>query len=457
MRDPVSVHVDVLPLANGGVRITIQPTARKAEGVSNNLNPIPIGPRQPAHSGGASLDELLARWQAWRRDVKEHSAEGVARGRRDVLKAFGACGWSSPHDANATDYRAYQDRLKDRRVSPTTRRNHLSNIRTFLAWCVEEQVIRTNPLAGFQIAAKSNVTGEGSRALAIEEVRLLVWYAAWHHYHEPRSKEPRWLLYLFLFWTGLRVGEAQGVRWCDADLEAGRLTVWEDVAKSRTRDVVPLSDEIVQALAWRKTQLAGEYHDRNRLFPAQPQMKRLKKDCEEAGVRPEKTGYHSFRKTIATMMESAREGSVRIDTTAALTRHASRKVLEGSYIDRKLVETGGALSLIPCVFPAGVVQTIGKISAKSVDVETVLADARSCKEDVGRDNPEPRLDGSSGSTSGCENDPTGIRPPVPTGGLGKAQRDRLQLYADALRVARLALEALASEELGHEDHTNTQP
>lgn len=132
--------------------------------------------------------------------------------------------------------------------SPGTVRNLVAPVRALFATALEEGLIRVNPCTGLRLPAGRDDRDEKIKALSEGELADLI--------AETPSGQPR-LLVWFLADTGLRVGEAIGLRWEHVGLLDRRVRVRErryrqavDSPKSKYgRRDVPLSALLATALA----------------------------------------------------------------------------------------------------------------------------------------------------------------------------------------------------------------
>ena len=115
------------------------------------------------------------------------------------------------------DVRAYAQRLAAKGLARNTIRLALSPVKLVLATAVEDGLVRSNAAAGVRFTAEKHEHDKpaAERALTSEQSARLV----------EQMPEQHRLLVEFLIQTGLRIGEAVGLRWSDADLGALRIHV----------------------------------------------------------------------------------------------------------------------------------------------------------------------------------------------------------------------------------------
>jgi integrase len=162
-----------------------------------------------------------------------------------------------------------------------------------------------------------------------------------------RLGEARALVYLLALGTGLRRGELRRLRWCDVDLERGRVTVTAASAKSRREQSVDLHPRLVETLASARP---ADASPTDTVVPARafPSIRTFDADLEAAGI--EKTDdegrvvdFHALRHTFVTWL--ARSGAS-MRTTQALARHASVTTTE-RYCDLHLFDLRGVVGRLP--------------------------------------------------------------------------------------------------------------
>jgi integrase len=108
---------------------------------------------------------------------------------------------------------ASEERVRGRALSPSTRRAVLVTLHHALGDAVLEGLIRTNPAHG---VSRPKVSQSEMHTWSRDELHTLLAATA-----EDRLS-PLWRL---MATTGLRRGEALGLKWSDADLKVGRLSI----------------------------------------------------------------------------------------------------------------------------------------------------------------------------------------------------------------------------------------
>ncbi len=162
-------------------------------------------------------------------------------------------------------------------------------------------------------------------------------------------------LWLILCTTGLRRGEACGLRWQDVDLDGGRLFVrqaavvvggkliFKEPKTDSSKAAVPLLPEVVEALrdwrarqemertmtgpAWTETGLVFTTDTGKPLWPDKLQKRDMKRILRRAGL-PENIRIHDLRHTVATTLFAA---GVHPKLVSAVLRHSRASITQDIY------------------------------------------------------------------------------------------------------------------------------
>lgn len=116
----------------------------------------------------------------------------------------------------------YMHMVQDLNLSVSTVQKVHSILFQMFENAVMDNIIRTNPAANVFKSLKKMLGGEQKKrhALSEEEQARLIDYV-----HQSRQHQ-RWsLLLTVLLGTGMRIGEALGLRWCDCDFDKGTISV----------------------------------------------------------------------------------------------------------------------------------------------------------------------------------------------------------------------------------------
>jgi integrase len=113
------------------------------------------------------------------------------------------------------DMKQYVRSLEDEGKAPATVRLAVAPVRALLATAVEEGLLRFNPAAGLRVSQRCRDEKDEveEKVKAMSEEQLVAVLTA------IRSIAEHWLLFfVFLAWSGVRIGEAIELRWKDVDL-----------------------------------------------------------------------------------------------------------------------------------------------------------------------------------------------------------------------------------------------
>lgn len=241
-----------------------------------------------------TLAELHKRWEAAEvPTMKATTANYYQKNlRAHVLPVFGNREISSISREDVQIFLAEQ--------APKYRRNTLRGMRVslgkLLTWAVDNSWLEKNPCSKIKLpdAGKEKAV---HRTLKTEQVIAIA----------KKLKEPYSTLVLFLAVTGLRIGEAIGIKWSDFDgdvLTVSR-TIYEGKAQSPKTQKSIRSLPIPAPVLERMRNLGGiEYVFRSRMgTPVNPgnALKRyVRPIAKELGI--DLDGWHAFRRSVATAL-----------------------------------------------------------------------------------------------------------------------------------------------------------
>ncbi len=233
--------------------------------------------------------------------------------RRDLNRATLYLGRRRLAEIDAPTVKAYARSLANAGLKPGTVRRILAPLKACLATAVEDGHLRHNPIAGVRLAVATPKVVDGSeveeddtdevKALTTEQLAELVAQVGdgWHG-----------LIVRLMAQSGIRIGEALGLRWQDVDSAAGRIRIRRRVrrgkvgkpkSQSGTREV-PVAPKLLRELTAHR--LASPYSDSTDLvFPtdtgkpchASNLYRWLKPAAKAAGV--EWAAFHTLRHTAA--------------------------------------------------------------------------------------------------------------------------------------------------------------
>ena len=126
-------------------------------------------------------------------------------------------------DLKRTDVRAFYNMLADgRNLKASTIDSIHTVLHQVLELGVEDDYLRYNPSdnALKELKRAHNYDSEKRKALTVQEQALFEKFLA------KQGQYHRWYpIFTVMLWTGLRVGEAIGLRWCDIDLDNETISV----------------------------------------------------------------------------------------------------------------------------------------------------------------------------------------------------------------------------------------
>lgn len=197
-------------------------------------------------------------------------------------------GYTKIADLKRTDVRAFYNMLADER---NLKANTIDNVHTVLHQVlelgVEDDYLRYNPSdnALKELKKAHNHDSEKRRALTVPEQELF------EKFLQKQGQYHRWYpIFMVMLWTGMRVGEITGLRWCDVDFEEEMISINHTLVYYSTRT----EQGQIFAINTPKTK-AGE-----RIIPMLPKVKEAflieKQYQEECGIRCNATvdGYTDF-------------------------------------------------------------------------------------------------------------------------------------------------------------------
>jgi integrase len=222
----------------------------------------------------------------------------------------------------------------DSGLSGYTVNQRLGSVRRFLAGCLEEGLIRDNPLEYWQ-----------PYAFERKRVRRPLTDAEVHSLLDVARGRGRYLWYLVALRTGLRRSEMGRLAWGDVDLEAGSVRIPAHKTKSRRTAVLPMTCDLREAFREARPKLALPSAP---VFPALPSNTTRRKDFKRAGIAPvdeegRHADLHSLRVTLGTAL--AREG-VSPQLTQEFMRHSDYRTTREFYTHLRLEDLSEAAAML---------------------------------------------------------------------------------------------------------------
>jgi integrase len=159
-------------------------------------------------------------------------------------------------------------------------------------------------------------------------------------------RDPFRSLILLAAVTGLRRGELFGLKWVDVDFKAAEIRVVRSIVDQvegppktlASRRPVPMSAELSSALLrWREQSNFSRDQDwvfaspqaigKKPYWPDAVLKRHVLPAAKRSGIN-KKIGWHSFRRTLATLLQSS---GASVKTTQELLRHSSPVMTLGTY------------------------------------------------------------------------------------------------------------------------------
>jgi len=277
------------------------------------------------------LERAIPDFEGYRVQVLRLDPYNCRKGSFVIEAAAELMNWRSTNDLTPPACVEWLGKLGAAGLSGATMRNRMSQIRAMGKWLVQVGEWDANPLREVQTAkVRMSDKGAGARAFTRDEVKRLIEaarVAEGSHAAARRFGACRSTLYHTLFETGLRYGEAMGLRVCDVDLAGRVIRVVKD--KAGRGDRIPIGPGTAAVLAaWIADRgLTG----RDPVF-LRVSHRTLVRDMKRAGIPREVAGqagqWHCFRKGIVT--HYLRNGAD-LKTVQKLARHASAKTTLDHY------------------------------------------------------------------------------------------------------------------------------
>lgn len=172
-------------------------------------------------SSNTTLNDMYYRWVQIKRGLKDNTFTNY----KYMYTQFVAPGFGNRklRDLKRSDVRAFYNTLKDERNIKTST---IDSIHTVLhqvfQLAVDDELLQYNPsdnaLKELKKAHNNDVTKR--HALTLPQQELFEEFLA------KQGQYHRWYpVFVTMLWTGMRVGEITGLRWCDVDFNANTISV----------------------------------------------------------------------------------------------------------------------------------------------------------------------------------------------------------------------------------------
>ncbi|MEG4807944.1 site-specific integrase [Microcoleus sp. F8-D3] len=115
-------------------------------------------------------------------------------------------------------------------LASSTFNRRLGMLSKAVSWAIEQKTIFKNPLTGIELRSTSLAEEEASESKKVPfnsmEVSLIISY--FHNRHSSYAPFVEFLLF-----SGVRTGEAVGLRWCDIDIDKRTIAIEQAVTRER--------------------------------------------------------------------------------------------------------------------------------------------------------------------------------------------------------------------------------
>lgn len=168
-----------------------------------------------------TINDMFYRWQKIKRGLKENTFQNYQyMYLKFVAPRFGKIRLS---DLRRSDVRAFYNSIIDNGDMKVSTLDSVHTIlHQVLGLAVEDEYLRFNPADGALKELKRSMgrSEKTRRALTVQEQQLFEKFLA----ESPEYN--RWQpVFTTMLWTGMRVGEVTGLRWCDVDFEEKTISI----------------------------------------------------------------------------------------------------------------------------------------------------------------------------------------------------------------------------------------
>ena len=164
-----------------------------------------------------TVNDMFEKWKDLKRGLKDNTFSNYIY----MYNAFvhDNFGFKRIADLKKSDVkRFYNSLIEDRGLKPATLDSVHTVLHQVFEMAVDDDYIRSNPSNNVikEIKQAHGIKMERRRALTLPEQKLFLAYLS------QNNANSHWYpIFAFMLGTGLRVGEATGLRWCDVDLDEG--------------------------------------------------------------------------------------------------------------------------------------------------------------------------------------------------------------------------------------------
>ncbi len=168
-----------------------------------------------------TVNDLYKRWIQIKRGLKDNTFQNYKYMYTQFVERD--LGIVKIIDLKRSDVRSFYNHLADEKnLKASTIDSIHTVLHQVLEMAVEDDYLRYNPSdhALKELKKAHNVNGRKRKALSIQEQELFI------NFLQKPGKYNRWYpIFNVLLWTGMRVGEITGLRWCDIDLDDDLISV----------------------------------------------------------------------------------------------------------------------------------------------------------------------------------------------------------------------------------------
>jgi len=210
--------------------------------------------------------------------------------------------------------RALQKQRKAKQWGSRSYNGHVTTLRSFARWIVEQGKLESNPFAAVRrLPDRETEEKRPTRPLTFIETAALI----------DATLEPRRTNYSFRLWTGLRETEACKLRWTDIDFDQRTIHLPPSVAKNKSSATQPLTPELCSQLAALLARRIQDGKADRPIFPVKHQMPVWRHDLERAGIAETVHGKSAHPKSLRqTFVTMAVDSGVDPIVVQLLARHA---------------------------------------------------------------------------------------------------------------------------------------
>ena len=281
-------------------------------------------------------------------EAKERTAKYVNENRMMLQRIFKACRFTVWSDIQPGKIEAYLKQLRNEGLSTRRSNGYLTTIKSFCRWMEDTGQASETPVRGLRKLNERTDSRRKRRAATPEELRRIIAATTEAPESFGMSGPERALLYRFCAETGLRKNEVRNLTAGDFDLQALTVTVPAGYSKHREMDVVPLREDLAEAL---RRHLSGKlpqgkaFGGRYRKMTDKTAVM-FRQDLEAADVpyqdeRGHILDFHALRHTFITGLSHAPSR-----VAQSLARHKSSAMTD-RYTHVRLNDERSALELLP--------------------------------------------------------------------------------------------------------------